>query len=64
MPLKPKPTALKLVEGNPSKRAISEKEPKPEVVKGVPAPTWMAAEAAREAERLGAAIESLKQQRR
>jgi hypothetical protein len=30
---KPKPTSLKLVQGNPGKRPIPEDEPKPEVVK-------------------------------
>lgn len=35
---KPKPTNLKLVEGNPGKRALTKDEPEPEQVTRVPAP--------------------------
>lgn len=35
---KPKPTALKLVTGNPGKRAINENEPKPAVLAQAPPP--------------------------
>lgn len=34
MPNPPKPTALKLVQGNPGKRALNKREPKPEL--GIP----------------------------
>jgi phage terminase small subunit len=41
---KPVPTALKLINGNPGKRAINAREPKPEI--GAPdAPEWLSAEA-------------------
>ena len=44
---KPKPTALKILEGNPGKRLLNEKEPKPK--KKLPAcPEWLAPEAKKE----------------
>lgn len=48
---KPKPTALKELEGNPSKRKLNTREPKPE--KGIPTcPDWLLPEAKREWTRL------------
>lgn len=35
---KPKPTALKVLDGNPGRRPINEKEPKPKKVNKLPAP--------------------------
>lgn len=35
---KPKPTALKLIQGNPGKRAISKSEPKPKQTAATPSP--------------------------
>ena len=41
---KPKPTAIKELEGNPGKRKLNKKEPKPE--KGMPVcPEWLLPEA-------------------
>ena len=37
---KPKPTALKLIEGNPGQRPLNQNEPKPKPVAPKP-PTWM-----------------------
>ena len=48
---KPKPTAVKKLEGNPGKRKLNTKEPVPE--KGMPAcPDWLMPEAKKEWERL------------
>ena len=55
---KPKPTALKLLEGNPGKRPINEKEPVPP--KGtVKCPTWLEPEAKKEWKRLAASLEAM-----
>lgn len=41
---KPKPTAIKELEGNPGKRKLNKKEPKPD--KGMPVcPEWLLPEA-------------------
>jgi hypothetical protein len=37
----PKPTALKLVTGNPGKRAINKQEPDPEYLEDATAPAWL-----------------------
>lgn len=42
----PKPTALKLVQGNPGKRAISKAEPDPEYLNDLTAPAWLPESAA------------------
>lgn len=42
----PKPTALKLVQGNPGKRAISKSEPDPEYLNDLTAPAFLAQSAA------------------
>ena len=48
---KPKPTAIKIFEGNRSRRPLNEKEPKPP--EGMPAcPAWLETEAKREWQRL------------
>lgn len=48
---KPKPTAIKKLEGNPGKRKLNTKEPIP--AKGMPeCPEWLLAEAKKEWERL------------
>lgn len=48
---KPKPTAVKKLEGNPGKRKLNTKEPVP--AKGMPAcPDWLMPEAKKEWERL------------
>ena len=48
---KPKPTALKELEGNPGKRKLNTKEPKPET--GMPdCPKWLLPEAKKEWQRL------------
>ncbi len=48
---KPKPTAVKKLEGNPGKRKLNSKEPVP--AKGIPAcPAWLMPEAKKEWERL------------
>lgn len=38
------PTALKLVRGNPGKRALNEREPKPRKAKKAPPPVWLSEE--------------------
>lgn len=37
----PKPTALKLVEGNPGKRAMNKQEPDPTYLRDLAAPEWL-----------------------
>ena len=55
---KPKPTALKELEGNPGKRALNEHEPMPE--KKAPAcPKWLEPEAKKEWHRLAKDMETL-----
>ncbi len=55
---KPKPTALKLLEGNPGKRPLNEHEPKPP--KGtIRCPTWLEAEAKKEWRRLAPSLEAM-----
>lgn len=55
---KPKPTALKLFEGNPGKRPLNAQEPKPTL--GVPAcPKWLDDEAVAEWERIVPELERL-----
>src|SRR3989304_1096626 len=47
----PKPTALRLLEGNPGKKPLNKREPQPQV--GRPAcPRWLVVEARREWQRL------------
>ena len=54
----PKPTALKVLEGNPGHRPINRSEPRPRPV-APKCPTWLAAEAKREWKRIAPALERL-----
>lgn len=55
---KPKPTELKVLEGNPGKRALNQAEPKPQ--KCAPkCPTWLDKEAKKEWKRLATELEEL-----
>ena len=55
---KPKPTAVKELEGNPGKRELNTKEPKP--IKKAPAcPKWLDDEAKKEWKRLSKQMEQL-----
>ena len=53
---KPTPTALKLLEGNPGKRKLNDKEPKPEK-KAPSCPKWLEPEAKKEWRRLAKKME-------
>ncbi|SCY25705.1 phage terminase small subunit P27 family [Alkaliphilus peptidifermentans] len=55
---KPKPTALKILEGNPGKRPLNEKEPKPEK-KAPRCPSWLEPEAKKEWRRMSKILEEL-----
>ena len=48
----PKPTALKVLQGNPGKRALPKGEPKPDSGRLPSAPRWLSDEAKREWKRL------------
>lgn len=52
---KPKPTALRILEGNPSHRPLPKNEPKPESDK-VRCPAWLAADAKKEWRRLAPSL--------
>lgn len=54
---KPKPTALKLLDGNPGKGPLPKNEPKP-MVACPPCPSWLPALAKREYRRIGAMLVS------
>ena len=55
---KPKPTALKLLEGNPGKRELNKHEPKP--TDGMPVcPDWLSADAKEEWNRLAAVMKNM-----
>jgi len=55
---KPKPTELKLLEGNPGKRPVNEKEPRPK--KQAPrCPSWLEPEAKKEWKRMSKTLEAL-----
>lgn len=47
MPNPPKPTALRLIEGNRGKRALPKQEPDPAYLNDLTPPAWMPADAAR-----------------
>ena len=53
---KPKPTAIKILEGNPGKRRLNDKEPRPDK-KAPSCPKWLEAEAKREWRRLARKME-------
>ena len=55
---KPTPTAIKELEGNPGKRALNDKEPKPQK-KAPPCPKWLEPEAKKEWRRLAKKMEAL-----
>lgn len=55
---KPKPTALKALEGNPGKRDLNQNEPKPEK-KAPRCPTWLEPEAKKEWRRMVKQLEQL-----
>lgn len=55
---KPKPTALKVLEGNPGRRKLNEREPVPP--KGdIKCPTWLMPEAKKEWKRLAPSLEAM-----
>lgn len=55
---KPKPTAMKELEGNPGKRQLNEYEPKPKK-KALKCPSWLDAEAKKEWRRVAKQLEEL-----
>ena len=55
---KPKPTAIKVLEGNPGKRALNEMEPQPEK-KAPKCPVWLDKEAKKEWKRISKQLEDL-----
>ena len=55
---KPKPTALKVLEGNPGKRPLNEHEPVPPKVQ-LKCPDWLLPEAKKEWKRLAPALEAM-----
>ncbi len=55
---KPKPTAIKELEGNPGKRPLNKNEPKPDK-KAPRCPAWLEDEAKKEWKRTGAMLEQL-----
>ncbi|GKU31460.1 phage terminase small subunit P27 family [Clostridium folliculivorans] len=55
---KPKPTAIKVLEGNPGKRPLNKNEPKPD--KRAPkCPAWLEAEAKKEWRRMSKTLEAI-----
>lgn len=55
---KPKPTALKVLEGNPGKRPLNKKEPQPEN-KAPRCPSWLEPEAKNEWRRMAKTLEAM-----
>ena len=55
---KPKPTAVKALEGNPGKRSLNTGEPKPEK-KAPRCPAWLEGEAKKEWKRMAGQMEKL-----
>ncbi|MBP2028851.1 P27 family predicted phage terminase small subunit [Acetoanaerobium pronyense] len=55
---KPKPTALKVLEGNPGKRPLNEQEPKPEN-RAPKCPSWLELEAKKEWKRMAKTLEAM-----
>ncbi len=56
---KPQPTALKILRGNPGKRALSVDEPQPAPVVTLRAPSWLDKDAKKEWRRLAPMLERL-----
>ena len=55
---KPKPTAIKLLEGSPGKRPLNAREPTPPKAE-IKCPAWLLPEAKKEGKRLGASLEAM-----
>ncbi len=55
---KPKPTALKVLEGNPGKRPLNKNEPQPEK-KAPRCPSWLEPEAKKEWRRMAKTLENI-----
>ena len=55
---KPKPTALKVLEGNPGKRPLNDREPVPPKAK-LKCPAWLLPEAKKEWKRLASSLEAM-----
>lgn len=55
---KPKPTALKILEGNPGRRPLNINEPKPEK-KALKCPVWLEPEAKKEWRRMSKTLEAI-----
>ena len=55
---KPKPTNIKILEGNPGKRKLNEHEPQPQR-KAPPCPKWLEPEAKKEWRRLAKTLEAM-----
>ena len=55
---KPKPTALKVLEGNPGKRPLNKNEPQPEK-KAPRCPSWLEPEAKKEWKRMAKTLETI-----
>ena len=55
---KPKPTALKVIQGNPGKRPLPENEPKPKPI-APECPTWLHEDAKKEWDRVAPELERL-----
>ena len=58
MARKPKPTAIKILEGNPGRRKLNKREPKP-LRKAPRCPAWLEDEARQEWRRLAKALEAM-----
>lgn len=58
MARKPKPTAIKILEGNPGKRKLNKHEPQP-IKKAPRCPSWLEGEARQEWRRLAKPLEAL-----
>ena len=56
---KPKPTALKVLEGNPGKRPLNTNEPIPPNSSPIKCPSWLLPEAKKEWKRLAPALEAM-----
>lgn len=56
---KPKPTHLRVIEGNPGKRGINRDEPKPPVSRGLSPPAHLSPDAKREWKRVSRSLELL-----
>lgn len=55
---KPKPTALKILEGNPGKKPLNENEPKPKKI-APKCPSWLEPEAKKEWRRMAKTLETI-----